>query len=355
MSLDALALLRAAVAVASPSGAEAEVARVLVEAMRAGGLDARVDEAGNAVGRWGRGDRLVTVLGHIDTAPGLVPVREDGGALYGRGSVDAKGSFCAAVAAVARLGPDAGERLRLLLVGAVEEEAPTSKGARHALTSYERPDLLVIGEPSGWDAYTLGYKGRLLLRLEADLPSAHSARDDATAAELVVEAHRRLAAFVARENVEAHGAFDSLQLSLQAIDSDHDGLRQRCRAVLGFRLPPRWDPVELERALAALELPPGVTRHGTGHERAHRAERDSELARAFRVAIRAVGGRPRSKVKTGTSDMNVVAPTWDVPMLAYGPGDAALDHTPDEHLDLAEYERSVQVWSHALSVLAGDR
>jgi LysW-gamma-L-lysine carboxypeptidase len=50
--------------------------------------------------------------------------------------------------------------------------------------------------------------------------------------------------------------------------------------------------------------------------------------------------------------MNVVAPVWRCPILAYGPGDSALDHTPREHLDLDEYRRSIRVLERALDHLA---
>jgi LysW-gamma-L-lysine carboxypeptidase len=41
--------------------------------------------------------------------------------------------------------------------------------------------------------------------------------------------------------------------------------------------------------------------------------------------------------------MNVVGPLWRCPILAYGPGDSALDHTPQEHILLDEYWKAVQV------------
>ena len=69
------------------------------------------------------------------------------------------------------------------------------------------------------------------------------------------------------------------------------------------------------------------------------------------MAIRGEGGTPTFKVKTGTSDMNVVAELWPVPTAAYGPGDSALDHTPGERLDLAEYDRAVAVLTAALTRL----
>jgi LysW-gamma-L-lysine carboxypeptidase len=46
--------------------------------------------------------------------------------------------------------------------------------------------------------------------------------------------------------------------------------------------------------------------------------------------------------------MNVLGPVWKCPVLAYGPGDSTLDHTPQEHIELAEFERAIDVLSKAL-------
>ena len=48
-------------------------------------------------------------------------------------------------------------------------------------------------------------------------------------------------------------------------------------------------------------------------------------------------------LKTGTADMNVVGPVWQCPIVAYGPGDSTLDHTPNEHVTIEEWQRSVEV------------
>jgi LysW-gamma-L-lysine carboxypeptidase len=73
--------------------------------------------------------------------------------------------------------------------------------------------------------------------------------------------------------------------------------------------------------------------------------------RAFLPAIRAEGGKPRFKVKTGTADMNIVGPVWNCPIVAYGPGDSKLDHTPHERQDLDEYLRAIRVLAGALAAL----
>lgn len=349
--LDAVALLKQAVAIPSPSGQEAEVAAFLVGEMARFCAEGFVDASGSAVGRWGAGPLLVYVLGHIDTVPGRIPVRVEDGRLYGRGAVDAKGPFCAAVAAVSRLDAGLKDRLNVRLIGATEEEAPSSRGARHALRAYPPPDVVVIAEPSGWEALTLGYKGRLAVSVQCRQAQFHSAGEGVAAAERVVEVWNDLKAQAEAYNQNARGLFDSLQISLQDVNSHNDGLTQTATATIGYRLPLALTPDALEASVR--ELVAGrLELEAQGGVRAYRAERDTPLSRAFRQAIRAAGGRPRFTLKTGTSDMNVVAPVWDVPMLAYGAGDSALDHSPDEHVILEDYGKAVAVLATALETLA---
>ena len=106
----------------------------------------------------GKGQSLI-VFGHIDTVPGDIPVRIEDNILHGRGSVDAKGPLAAMLSAASIAGlPDG---VRVSVVGAVGEEAAGSIGARHLAPQWS-PDACIIGEPSGFDGVTLGYKGRLL-------------------------------------------------------------------------------------------------------------------------------------------------------------------------------------------------
>ncbi|MEX2536782.1 MAG: M20/M25/M40 family metallo-hydrolase, partial [Trueperaceae bacterium] len=232
-------MLRGAVSIASPSGFEDRVACYLVERMKSLGGKAYVDASGSAVATIGSGPLKVMFLGHIDTVAGDIPVRIEDDCLYGRGTVDAKGPFCAAIAAASRLTEETLDRLSLTLIGATEEEAPSSKGARHALAAYPRPDLLIIGEPSGWDAMTLGYKGRLVLRVVVAKPNHHSAGSESSAADDAVRLWNRVAVWVAGFNRAQERIFDQLQATLQSIATDDDGLEQRCTLTIGFRLPPR--------------------------------------------------------------------------------------------------------------------
>jgi LysW-gamma-L-lysine carboxypeptidase len=349
-------LLRDAVATPSPSGAEAAVASLLAGALRHRVDAVELDAAGNLRVRHGHGPTRLLFLGHLDTVPGEIPVEERDGVLHGRGAVDAKGSLCAALAAVARASDAARDGLTMEVVGAVGEEAPGSVGARHLLSSSAEPDLLIVCEPSGWERVTLGYKGHLRLRLSCERPSGHAAGPEASAADRVVEAVAGFRAACAALNDDAETrAFDALQATVLALHHEHDGLSERAEATLGVRLPPAWPAQRLLASLGSSWRPGGVDVHVVESVDAVRGPKDGPLPRAFRSAIRAVGGQPGSVVKTGTSDWNVVAERWNVPALAYGPGDAALDHTPNEHLDLTAYDAAISVLVSVVDRLAAAR
>lgn len=349
---EAVQLLLDVVSTPSVSGREADVARVVVDAMSRSADEAFVDAAGNAVGRWGAGPVNLTFLAHMDTVRGWIEPRISDGWLHGRGSVDAKGPLCAALVAASRLSAEARAALSVRVIAAVEEEAPSSKGARYAAKTYPRPHALVVCEPSGWQRYTLGYKGNLRARLRCEMDEGHGAALSDGAPGLVIEAWSAVQAW-ARESSPPDGrAFDAVQARLASINSGSDGLRTRSSARIGFRLPPSLPWREAAAALLELRLPEGVTIEVERGLNASTAPRDTTLAAGFRSAIRAVGGVPVATLKTGTSDWNVVAETWLTDasqVLAYGPGDSTLDHTPDERLEIAEYLRSIGVIEGAVA------
>jgi [amino group carrier protein]-lysine/ornithine hydrolase len=352
-------LLREAVSIQSLSTQEADVSRFLVRWMHKRGFKAEMDGAGNAVGARGSGKLEVVLLGHIDTVPGDIEVRfekNEAGKLelWGRGSVDAKGPFCTFVAAVSLLSDAALEKARFICCGAVEEEASSSKGAHHAISKFS-PDYCIIGEPSGFDTLTLGYKGRLIVKAHIRKDNFHSAGNDTTAPEDMMRFFAALQRWAEEFNGEQR-IFDGVQVALQGISSANNGLQQTCDAVIGFRLPPRLNPDEAMHVLERVKLEqdlPHLRIAYSGREEPHRGPKDTALTRAFRVAMRARGITPQLTLKTGTADMNVVAPLWGCPILAYGPGDSTLDHTPTERLELDEYISAIYTLRDALERLVG--
>lgn len=347
-----LALVRGLVEIPSVSRREGDAVEWLVARMAERGFRASVDDAGNAVGEIGDGPVHVVLLGHIDTVPGEIAVRIERDELVGRGAVDAKGPLAAFVAA-------ATERIagvRVTVVGAVEEESPTSAGARYRAT-LKSPDWCVIGEPSGWDAVTVAYKGRLTLDVSLSREARHGAFPGPTVAEEALALWERIRES-ANVRASAMRSFERLDCRLEGIDAGlGDGLVERARLRIGYRVPPGTDTRELETAAERLSDNDGGTRvvvTTQGREQPVRSLRTSPLARAFARAITAAGGQPTFKEKSGTSDMNILFPAWGCPMVAYGPGDSRYDHTPIERLSIADFARSITVLKGVLS-RASDR
>lgn len=326
------------------------MAEFLVDRMRALGFEARRDAAGNAVGTIGdpRAGRTIVLLGHMDTVPGLIPVRRVNGCLYGRGTVDAKGPLAAFVLAAARAAPHL-RGVRLMVVGAVEEEAH-GRGARHLARTLPPPYCAIIGEPSSWEGITLGYKGMLAVDYRLVQPGSHSAGENPGPAEKGVGFWNRLQTYAEACNDGRSGHFNTLDPALRDFRTFSDGLQDGVEMSIVVRLPPGMEAASLEERMRTWCNGAQLTFRGS--DPPFRAEKNTPPVRALLRAIRAAGGRPRFKLKTGTSDMNVVGPAWGCPMVAYGPGDSSLDHTPDEHLPLRAYRRAIDVLARALGFLA---
>jgi LysW-gamma-L-lysine carboxypeptidase len=318
------------------------------------------DEVGNAVGVMGDGPRQVVLLGHIDTVPGEIPVRiapppsgEGPGVrvLYGRGSVDAKGSLSAFVDAVAGFGAVPG--WQIVVIGAVGEEAD-SPGARHVAPLYH-PEYAIIGEPSRWERVTLGYKGSAWALVTVRRSLSHTAGQAESACEAVVRAWETIHAKASEINLDREKIFELLQLTLRGMNSGGDGFEEWAELRVGARLPADFPPQRWYAQVSSdplLSTIPGISIQPSGFPiPAYQGEKNTPLVRAFLAGIRAAGGQPGFLFKTGTADLNIVAPIWGCPALAYGPGDSALDHTPYEHLSLDEYQRSVEILQFILKRL----
>jgi LysW-gamma-L-lysine carboxypeptidase len=332
----------------SPSGSERGAVLWLVERMKSLGYDeAYIDESGNAVGVMGKGPKQVILLGHIDTVPGEISVRVEDNILYGRGSVDAKGPLACFTDAVVQVGKKEG--WQFVVIGAIEEER-NSEGARFVVDQY-KPDFAIIGEPNHWDRVALGYKGSAWANVIVKRQQTHTASGEETAAEIAVDLWLKIKAHVNLYNEDKKKIFDQLLLTLRGIDSDQDGFEQQATLKVGVRLPVEVSPEDWYARLNeivkedALIEPTGFAIPAWG------CEKNTSLVRAFLSGIRSQGGEPRFVYKTGTADLNIVAPVWKCPAVVYGPGDSALDHTPNEHLSLDEYKQSVDVLTQALTHL----
>lgn len=321
----------------SVSGEERACAGVLAEYFESHDREVWIDDVGNVRAP---ADDSVLLTSHIDTVPGDIPVEiapaedSDEEALWGRGSVDAKGPLAAMAVAAVRTG--------VSFVGVVGEEVDSTGGRFLVEDRDSAPDAVVNGEPSGWEGITLGYRGLIAGTYVATSESGHSSRPENNAIQ---------DAIAWWSSVESEFETDEWQPVFERVTPKptevrggltDDGLSVEATMSMQLRVPPSMNTEEV------IEITEG---HLDVADRVHWKDKvepvmmspRTPVARAFRAAIRRLDGDPRLLRKTGTSDMNVYAQSWDCPMVTYGPGDSDLDHAPNEHLVLDEYDRSVDV------------
>jgi LysW-gamma-L-lysine carboxypeptidase len=115
-------LLKGMLEIYSPSGKEQELALFLKDELtNLGFRNVRLDKVGNLYGEIGSGSPIILFCGHMDTVPGQIPVRHEGGKIYGRGAVDAKSSLAAMISASCDLGLRGAEG-KVIVAGVVDEE-----------------------------------------------------------------------------------------------------------------------------------------------------------------------------------------------------------------------------------------
>jgi len=338
----AVGLLRGMLEIPSTSYQERALADFLAEAMADLGFEAHIDTAGNVIGVIERGEGpTLMLLGHLDTVPGHVPVRSENGRLYGRGAVDAKGPLAAMICAAAGAVDFPG---RIVVIGVVEEETPCSRGAMAIRATHDRPDALIVGEPSGWSSVVIGYKGKLDLRYTVKVPATHPSNPEPKASELAVQCWDALVELLGPD--QSHAVFAQPGATLVHLNGDLTS----ATAELSVRTPPGFDAEGLVTRLRD-RLPAGRL-EVLNAVAACRADRSNPAVRALVSGIRRLHAQPRLVVKTATSDMNTLSEVWDVPMATYGPGDSRLDHADTEHILLSDYLRGIDVLSVAITELA---
>jgi len=348
--------LQKIVSIYSPSEREDEVAHFIsTEATKMGFAKAAVDHFNNVVLEIGSPDapKTILLLGHIDTVRPFLPVEVRDGKLFGRGSVDAKGPFAtfvfAALAASAKL-----KNTKIIVAGASQEEKH-GVGGRVLAEKFAAPDAIVIGEPSGFSGITLGYKGTFSMEFFKRKTSAHSANDsEKNAIEEAIAFTQKIKKFCDDFN-SGKSIWNGLQQRVEKFVFDEVNGVEQVKVRVKFRTPVGFDSAELKKVVGENTNGGEVSYlQSWGSEEACLSSKNSPLVKAFLKSIRAEGGTPIFKVKTGTADMNTFAKAFpEVPIVSFGPGDSNLDHTPEEHLELAEFEKAIAILTKVLVNLDG--
>jgi succinyl-diaminopimelate desuccinylase len=338
---DLLARTAELVAIPSESHAEAALADHVERRLRAFG-HLRVDRVGdNVVARTalGRPLRLV-VAGHLDTVPadGNGTPRLEDDLLWGLGAADMKGGLAVMLELASTIAEPAVDVTWVFY--AAEEVAAVHNGLGQLFD--QRPDLVagdaaVLGEPTG-GALEVGCQGTMRLRVELQGARAHAARpwmgrnavhragrvlaalDDYEPRRPVIdgcEFREALQAVFVEGGVAGNVVPDRAVITLNhrfAPDRSADEARAHVEAVLAPHLEP-GDVVTMVDVSGA--APPA-------------------LAHPLLAALRDRHGL-EVRAKLGWTDVSRFAAAG-IPATNFGPGDSAVAHTRDEHVDRASLD-----------------
>ncbi|TDA34865.1 hypothetical protein DSO06_04070 [Candidatus Nezhaarchaeota archaeon WYZ-LMO8] len=342
----------------SPTGQEAELAKLLYLKMKELGFEAHIDSVGNVIGELKGHGPKVLLCGHMDTVPGFIPVRIEDEEIWGRGAVDAKGPLATLIMAAKKYLSSERKGLNMVVAGVVEEEG-SSKGMYHLIDSIDEPDVAIFGEPSGVSCLTLGYKGGVTFEVTVETEEGHSAspwlfkNSIEEGWYLWMELKKVLNSYKKEDS-----RFYSITYCLTFMNGGGSSalVPSKCTLKFNVRIPPTLkckDIIRMVKDVAeCFASSRGIKVEVRWDEcvEAYVLGRTSTVARAFSRAIfEELGVKPSFAYKTGTSDINVAATKWTrAEMAAYGPGDSSLDHTPWERVSVNEYLKSINVLWRAL-------
>ncbi len=328
-------LLKKMVQIYSPSYEEQKLAKFLVKELKKRGFKAYLDKVGNAVGIKGKGKPEIVLEAHMDTVPGKLPVKMKKGVLWGRGVVDTKGTLAAMIEAATISETDK----TVAVVGTVEEECPTSKGAWFLSKSF-KPNYCIVGEPSGWNSVTVGYKGVLNFSYSLKRKREHFSSGNSAANDLI-----QFVNDLKKEIPDSGNGFSETGFELRKIEADD----QKAEAKIVLRVPLGFNFKKMKKII---KQKAGKAKIIFLQElEAIKVEKNNLLVRSFLKSIRKEKGKPGFKIKTGTSDMNILAKKWPCPIVTYGCGDSKLDHTDKEHLSKKEFEKTVRILKNVIESL----
>lgn len=265
-------------------------------------------------------DPKVVFSTHFDCVPPFIPSREADGRVYGRGACDAKGILVAQIAAAERLRAGGHQNVGLLFV--VGEERG-SDGAKAVNGMAQGSEFLINGEPTD-NRLAAATRGVYRVRLRASGRAAHSSLP-----ELGESAIDKL--------------LDAL-VALRDVDWPTDPLLGRAFYTTGLIkggvapnvISPEADAELMFRTVGDHEDLRRAIERRVGHLVAV-----EDVLTVPPVRLTAVPG-VEGTVFSFTTDIPFLD-RWGAPLLV-GPGSVTLAHTDDEHCEVAELHRAVDVY-----------
>ncbi|NQT00949.1 MAG: M20 family metallopeptidase [Planctomycetes bacterium] len=343
-------------------------AEVLSDEFGKSGIDCRIDTwdqtRANIIAQVKSGGRKGALLFacHLDVVgPGeakwekpAFEATENGGKIYGRGSVDMKGGTAAAVTAIRQI-IDSGIKLQGdIIFTAVAGEETDSCGAKRFINNHDRrPDFLgiVIPEPTDFSIVT-AHRGMLWLEITTTGKAAHGSTP-----QLGVNAINSMRLVLDElENyeipAEPHKLLDECSMSINTIKAGKalNVVPDKCSIGVDIRTLPEQNHQDiisdLETIFAKLksgnpqfDAEVGVIRHVQPLE----TDCGCDFVKEFCSAVGI-----NETVAVGFTTDGPYFTSLDAPVLIFGPGKPQLCHKPNEYIELNDMEKAVEHYKNII-------
>lgn len=357
----AISLLADSLRIYSPSKKEGSLSRFLMEKMsnELGYRSVRVDGANNVIGEVGAGKPVLLLCGHMDTVPGVQPVRVKKDLVYGRGVVDAKSSLIAMIVAASSLKK---ANVGRTILAAVTDEEGSGSGIKELIRGGISADYAIFGEPSGVHSITVGYKGRMSIKVTCQTSPVHASAPwmSQNAIEKGFEVWSAIKTHLGKLSNGAN-RYASLTACLTRIRAGtaENIMPGTCQFTIDVRYPSRFTSQDVSREVhaAANSLQENPDFPKTSIEIGDstppfEASKSSTVSRALaRAIIKTRKVKPIYLHKTGTGDMNILGAALNIPVVTYGPGNPHLSHTSKECIEVEEYLSSINIYIQTIKNL----
>lgn len=378
---DQIEFLEKLIKTRSLSGEEKGVGELIKRKMNQLNYDrVKTDQLGNVIGVLGDGTPRLMLEAHMDTVgagnvsnwkldPFSGEIRD--GQVHGRGSVDMKGPLSSMIFGAARAGDSIEKYGGSVAVACVVHEETMEGAAIEGLIDREgKPDLVVLGEPSGLDV-CIGHRGRGVVDLEVEGKTAH-----ASMPQLGKNA--------------ALDLIDSINLMRDKELATDPELGDETMALVNISCKPGGGPVVPDEATARFDFRIGrqtakkdlieyvqgavdeltdVTGEAEIPEKTLRCYTGKNLTcQYFFPAWYSRDEEILSKVRKATSFLpDVKVRTWDfstdgiytagkanIPTVGFGPGDETLAHQPNERISIEELQLATKGYEGLIDEFLGD-
>ncbi|HRR09357.1 MAG TPA: M20/M25/M40 family metallo-hydrolase [Rhodothermales bacterium] len=295
----------------------------------------------------GAGENVLLLNSHLDVVPPSkthpYPPFEPtvvNGKVYGRGAVDAKASGAAMLWAFLSLleegyVPPKGKVVVALTAG--EENSKTYDGLEDLTTNGYLPQIsaALVGEPTNLQP-CIAQKGLLILNLHARGRTAHAARGHLGVNAITIAAKDILTLSGFRfDREDPYLGFSTLHVTMIEGGKAHNIIPDHVWMKVDIRSTPAYDHDEM--ALMVQEM---VASEVEIHSKRIIPVGTKPEAAIVQACLKAM--------PTATLFGSPTASDWiflkDIPTVKIGPGFSELSHTPDEHVELVEVLRGVNVY-----------